>query len=100
PLGENFSSRFSFKNRGEIEPANDVDQAAATTIEKLGLRHHTLTGLRREGILGALNPGSQKIGLSEARRLLAEIERSANALKNGANAKLRQFCFAIEPALR
>lgn len=100
PLREDCFSRFIFNHRGEISPTNNGDHAAVRTIAMLGLDHGTLTALRREAIRGALNPKSHPIKLAEARKILTEIERDGSDLNQGHVARLRPFCFAIEPALR
>ena len=55
----------NFTHRGEIAAARNNDVPVETTIEKLGLDHHTLTELRRNAIRGALNPASRQIKLTE-----------------------------------
>jgi uncharacterized protein (TIGR02646 family) len=99
PLRPDCSARFLFNHHGEIQPANPNDQAARTTIEKLGLQHSTLTDLRRQAIRGSLNPASRPIKLSEARKLLAQMKLATESLDKGLAVKLMPFCFAIEPAL-
>jgi uncharacterized protein (TIGR02646 family) len=99
PLRPDCSSRFKFNHRGEIATVQNNDVAAETTIEKLGLAHHTLTELRRNAIRGALNPASRQIKLTEARKLLADIKHADAQLNAGIAAKLMPFCFAIKPAL-
>lgn len=100
PLRPDCPSRFKYSHRGEITAAQNNDVPAKTTIEKLGLAHHTLTQLRRNAIRGALNPGSRQIKLAEARKLLAGMKQAAARLNAGIAAKLMPFCFAIEPALQ
>jgi hypothetical protein len=100
PLRPDCSSRFKFNHRGEIAAARNNDVPAETTIQKLGLAHHTLTELRRNAIRGALNPGSRQIKLTEARKLLADMKHAAVQLNAGIAAKLLPFCFAVEPALQ
>jgi uncharacterized protein (TIGR02646 family) len=100
PLRSGCSSRFKFNHRGEIAVARNNDAPAETTIKKLGLDHHTLTELRRNAIRGALNPASRQIKLTEARKLLADMQHAAAQLNAGIAAKLLPFCFAIEPALQ
>jgi len=100
PLRHDCSSRFTFHHRGGIAAANPNDEAADQTVTRLGLNHDTLKALRREAIRGALNPRSRLIRLSEARRLLVQMERAASELNLGRSATLMPFCFAIEPALR
>jgi uncharacterized protein (TIGR02646 family) len=100
PLRPDCSSRFTFNHRGEIAAARNNDTPAETTIEKLGLDHHTLTELRRNAIRGVLNPASRQIKLAEARRLLADMKHAAAQLNAGIPTKLLPFCFAIEPALQ
>ena len=100
PLRPDCSSRFKYNHRGEIAAAQNNDVPAETTIEKLGLAHHTLTELRRNAIRGALNPASRQIKLTEAQKLLADMKHAAAQLNAGIAAKLMPFCFAIEPALQ
>jgi len=100
PLRPDCSSRFKYNHRGEIAAAQNNDVPAETTIEKLGLAHHTLTELRRNAIRGALNPASRQITLAEAQKLLADMKHAAAQLNAGVAAKLMPFCFAIEPALQ
>ena len=99
PLRMDCLARFSFTRLGKISAANPNDDAAKETIKKLGLDHGTLTELRREAILGALNPASRQITLSQARSLLAQMQQTSNSLSQGQRVQLRAFCFAIQPAL-
>jgi uncharacterized protein (TIGR02646 family) len=100
PLRLDCSSRFNFNHRGEIAAARTNDVPAETTIKKLGLDNHSLNDLRRNAIRGALNPASRQIRLTDARKLLAQMQQAAAQLNAGIAAKLRPFCFAIEPALQ
>lgn len=100
PLRADCSSRFRFDHKGEISPTNANDAAAEATITNLGLRHDRLKELRKQAIYGALNPGGRQIRLSEARKLLRNIERDSQRLNQGERISLRPFCFAIEPAVR
>ena len=99
PLRHDCSTRFRFDHQGKIEPANSSDQDAEATIAKLGLRHSELTELRRQAIRGALNPRSRQIKLSEARKLLSQMEHATEALDQGVAIKLRPFCFADRACL-
>jgi uncharacterized protein (TIGR02646 family) len=85
PLRPDCSTRFRFDHRGKIEPAHANDQAAQTTIDRLGLDHHPLTALRRQTVNGALNPASRQLKLAEARKLLAQMEQATQALNVGVN---------------
>ena len=100
PLRADCNERFRFNHRGEIEAANHDDQAVELTIERLGLKHKTLTSLRQQAIRGALAPNDRRIKLTTAKKLLSEMRESVEAVDGGAPVKLRAFCFAIEPALR
>ena len=50
PFAENCEQRFHFNQNGTIRAADDRDEAAATTIEKLGLNLPILNDLRRQAI--------------------------------------------------
>lgn len=95
PLDSSCSRRFRFDHRGAISAAMPGDQAAATTIEKLGLDDPSLTDLRAHAIRGALS----QIKLKDARRLLREIEADTEKLDRGESVRLRRFSFAIQQAL-
>ncbi|TKD12375.1 TIGR02646 family protein [Polyangium fumosum] len=99
PLDPGCTARFSFNHRGEISPADEKDDAAKTTIEKLGLAHATLTDLRRGAILGALQPPGRLLSLEQARRLLATLKADAEKLDQGGSVRLRAFSFVIEQVL-
>ena len=99
PLRDDCSDRFSFSHRGEIGVAQPGDQAAAETIKRLALDDRTLTALRKGAIRGALNPGSRPIRLTEARRLLAQMDRDSAQVDQGRDLQLAPFSFAIRPAL-
>lgn len=99
PLRADCSARFKFDHLGKISAARDDDAAANQTIDRLGLHESALTDLRRQAIRGALNPASRPIRLSEARKLLREMERDSNDVNRGIFIQLRPFCFAIRPAL-
>lgn len=99
PLDRSCTARFSFSHRGEISPADEKDQAARTTIDRLGLAHPELTELRHRAIQGALRPGGRFLTLSEAQRLLAIVRADAARLDQGAAIRLRAFSFVIEQVL-
>ncbi len=98
PLRKGCESRFVFNQRGEINPANPADPAAAATIRKLKLDHKLLTALRRSEIEGVLGR-ERDLSLKEARRRLRSIEAAEALLKDGASVTLDPFCFALKQAL-
>lgn len=90
-------ARFSFTIRGEIQVANNSDQAARETIARLGLDHSRLTQLRKAAIdatLGVHPKGPGSLDLAKARKRLAGLIRAEST--NGA---LEPFCFALKQAL-
>ncbi|MFH0900746.1 MAG: hypothetical protein V2A73_08975 [Pseudomonadota bacterium] len=99
PLGSDCSARFMFNHRGEIACAIKGDQAAAKTIEEIGLDHKTLEELRRKAIRGAFNPSGRPLRLNEARRLQTQLDRDFQTLDAGGNVQLAAFCFVIRSAL-
>ena len=99
PLRADCSARFAYNHRGEISAAHINDAATNETIDRLGLKHPTLTALRREAIRGTLNPASRPIKLTEARRLLQRMQQDSNHVNQGISTRLMPFCFAIQPAL-
>lgn len=94
PLDDGCEERFQFNLRGEIQPADPNDAAAVTTIRKLRLDHPELTKLRKEAI-GATLERSSLPSVADARRRLAQLERS---LPSGI--QLDPYCFALKQALR
>ncbi len=50
PLDPSCEGRFTYTERGKILPADESDEAARTTIEKLGLNIPKLNDLRRKAI--------------------------------------------------
>lgn len=100
PLDPGCTGRFSFNHRGEICAADEKDEAATTTIEKLGLAHATLTELRRDAIRGMLqHPGGRFLNAEQARRLLAILKADAAKLDRGDAVRLRAFSFVLEQVL-
>lgn len=99
PLDPGCTERFSFNHRGEIAPTDEKDEAAKTTIEKLGLDHATLTELRRDAIRGALQPGGRFLTADQLRRLLAKLRADAAELDRGGAVRLPAFSFVIEQVL-
>jgi uncharacterized protein (TIGR02646 family) len=99
PLDPTCSARFSFNRRGEISSARPDDEAAEKTIQKLGLRDPSLTGLRANAIRGALSPNSRPIKLNEARQQLQRMVTEAAKLDRGESVRLPPYCFAIQQAL-
>lgn len=96
PLSEDCERRFSFAWSGGVDAASDSDQAAKTTIKRLGLDCGTLQKLRRAAIAGffQFKKGSKGLSLAEAERLHEKID------KPGTDKKLRPFCFVLKQLLR
>lgn len=99
PLDPTCSARFVFNRRGEISPARPGDEAAETTIQKLGLRDPSLTALRAKAIQGFLSPKSRQIKLKEARQQLDRMVTDAEKLDRGESVRLPPYSFAIQQAL-
>ena len=99
PLRTDCSERFAYSRTGRITAARNGDTAAITTIKKLGLNHKELAAKRREAIRGALMPQGRLLKLKEARRIQQAMERAEEDLNRGENVLLREFCFAIKPAI-
>jgi uncharacterized protein (TIGR02646 family) len=97
PLQDGCSARFSFNFKGEIEPKNPNDGAAAATITRLGLNHSILVGFRREAIRRTVQVPGKKLGMLDAksarRRLQGLKQRELGVLD------LEQFSFALISAL-
>jgi uncharacterized protein (TIGR02646 family) len=97
PLRDGCSARFSFNFKGEIEPKNPNDDAAAVTITRLGLNHSILVGFRREAIRRTVQVPGKNLGMLDAksarRRLQGLQQRELGALD------LEQFSFALISAL-
>ncbi len=92
PLDQTCEERFRFNLRGSIrERAND-DQAAKTTIEKIGLDHRELVAFRKAAIQGTLGK-SNNLSLKDARRRL-------NSLRSHQEGRQEPFCFVLVQALR
>lgn len=93
PLRDGCSARFSFNFKGEIEPKNPNDDAAAVTIKRLGLNHSILVGFRREAIRRTVQVPGKNLGMLDAksarRRLQGLQQRELGALD------LEQFSFAL-----
>jgi uncharacterized protein (TIGR02646 family) len=98
PLRHDCSDRFLFNHKGEIF-TREGDEPAKETIRRLGLDHKELTALRRQEIIGVLNPRGKPIGLGAARKLRAALDREAADLDAGRSVQLMAFCFAIRPAI-
>lgn len=93
PLERSCETRLSFNLRGEIQ-ANDGDETAKQTIQRLGLDHQELTALRREAIRGAIESGPKgKLRLSEAKKRLQLLEQASGD-------ELEPFCFVLIHALK
>ena len=92
PLDRTCEERFTFTLRGGIrERAND-DQAAKTTIKKIGLDHHELVAFRKAAIQGTLGK-SNNLSLKDARRRL-------KTLRYRQEGRREPFCFVLVQALR
>lgn len=97
PLSDGCSSRFSFNFKGEIEPKIPKDDAAAVTIERLGLNHSILVSFRREAIRRTVQAPGRNNGMLDAklaRRRLHGLQQNELGTLN-----LEQFSFALISAL-
>lgn len=96
PRSAGCETRFLFDMRGRISVAKN-DAAARKTVERLGLDHSRLEGLRREAIAATLKlQGRQPLlDLPSARKRLISLE---DAEEGGG--QLEPFCFALKQALR
>lgn len=90
PLDATCETRFLFNLRGEIQ-YRPGDQAAETTIEKLGLKHPELTAFRKAAIQGTLGK-SNNLPIKTARARLKGI-------KSQQGGRLEPFCFVLVQAL-
>jgi len=98
PLSAECEARFRFNNRGEIAPCADGDLAAETTIQRLKLKHKTLTALRKSEIDGVLGK-ERKLDLKKARKRLTNLEATERDLDAGANVSLEPYCFVLKQVL-
>lgn len=100
PLRGDCEVRFTFDRRGRIVAARPNDEAAQTTIERLGLNHDDLVELRYGAMMAVLQPKPGTwLRLEQARRKLETLRRQAQDLDRGVPIELAPFCFAIEHAL-
>ena len=100
PRSTGCEARFKFDIRGRISAAID-DDAARETVERLGLGHPRLEGLRREAVSATLELRGKKgkkwpmLDLPSARKRLASLENAENG-----GGQLEPFCFALKQGLR
>ena len=92
PLDRTCEERFRFNLRGEIREQEENDQAAKTTIEKIGLDHRELVARRKATIQGTLGK-SNNLSLKDARKRL-------NSLRSHQEGQREPFCFVLIQALR
>ena len=92
PLDQTCEERFAFNLRGEIREQEDNDQAAKTTIQKIGLDHHELIAFRKAAIQGTLGKRND-LPLRDARRRL-------NSLRSHRQGRREPFCFVLVQALQ
>lgn len=95
PLSAGCSARFSFSFNGEIKPRNPTDNAAAETIERLGLDHDILVSFRRSAIRGTFQVRGRMLDAKSARRRLHGLEQ-----KELTSRDLEQFSFSLIDALK
>lgn len=95
PLDDDCERRFSFSWKGKVKPAREDDEAATTTIEKLGLDDKELSKLRLARINGFFGFSRRTPPLSkrEAQQLLRNID------KPNSKGKLTEYCFVIKQLL-
>ena len=92
PLDRTCEERFTFTLRGEIREQSDNDQAAKTTIEKIGLDHRELVAFRKAAIQGTLGRDNN-LSLKDARKRL-------NSLLAHQEGQRQPFCFVLIQALQ
>ena len=92
PLDRTCEKRFAFTLRGGIREQADGDQAAKTTIERIGLDHPELVAFRRAAIQGTLGRRNN-LPLRDARRRL-------NFLRSHREGRREPFCFVLIQALQ
>jgi uncharacterized protein (TIGR02646 family) len=96
PRSPGCEERFRFSLRGVIA-VNVDDEAAGVTVEKLGLNHPRLEGMRREAINATLQWHGRTpplLDLSAARKRLASLLQAEQE-----GGQLEPFCFALKQAL-
>lgn len=97
PLSNGCAGRFSFRLNGEIEARNAADNAAAQTIDRLGLNNQALVQLRKAAIEATLQiwgRGPASIGIADARRRLRDLEQAEQQAKT-----LEPYSFVLVQAL-
>ncbi|MGL4502681.1 MAG: hypothetical protein ACRCU2_26700, partial [Planktothrix sp.] len=90
PLEPTCESRFVFNLRGEIK-SKEGDEAAAMTIDKLGLDHSELNDKRKAAIQGTLGK-TNNLPLKDARKRLRNLKTQQSEQLDG-------FCFVLVQAL-
>jgi uncharacterized protein (TIGR02646 family) len=98
PRSQGCEARFAFSLRGTITAAQDKDDAAKTTIQKLRLDHDALNRYRKQVIdatLASHNKGPASLDLKSARKRLHQLEQAEVV-----PGRLEQFCFVLKQALR
>lgn len=90
PLRVDCEQRFAFDLQGNINPANQNDEAAEVTIERLNLRHKFLVDDRKTAIDEFLF--SAELSKAQVERLRDRIME-----RNGAG-HFRAFCFVLKQA--
>ncbi len=91
PLDQSCETRFLFNLHGQIRSTDD-DQAAKTTIKKLGLDHPKLESYRKLAIQGTLGK-SNNLHIKDARKRLRRLQSQQNG-------RLEPFCFVLVQALK
>ena len=92
PLNQTCEERFVFNLRGHIREQEDNDEAAKTTIEKIGLDHRELVAFRRAAIQGTLGRRNN-LSLRDARRRL-------DSLRSHREGRREPLCFVLVQALQ
>jgi len=91
PLDATCENRFIFNLQGEIFHQAEADNAAKTTIKKLGLCDSELSKLRRGAVQGLLGK-ENNLPIQNARKRLTRLK----AQNSG---HLEEFCFVLIQAL-
>lgn len=95
PLDENCEQYFTYTELGEIRPTSDqkLQEAAETTIEKLGLNIDKLRAMRRSAI-AAITEGWDELKASEKQQLISGL------IELNDRGEYTEFCMILVYILR
>lgn len=90
PLRRDCERRFRYRDNGRVTAAQETDEGAIETINRLRLDHPELVQMRNRVIHEALF--AEKLSEAKIRRLMAAMD------ERDGNGNLRAFCFVIKQA--